>query len=91
MTQKTRTTVKDGGRPDGPNLVVHVSEGSVNLDINRARIFETLANRLAILALVQRRLEELLQQYMDRFAAAERRRNAEALEVHGKRHVGDAR
>jgi len=79
VNRETHSTVSDEGRPDGPNLVIQVRGGAIEMTLNKARVFETLANRLAITALVQKRLDDLLQDYLNRAARLEEQRNAEAL------------
>jgi len=65
MIRDAATVIASEGA-QGPNLAVAVDKGSIRLKLNSARVFETLVHREVIAALILKKLNRLVEEYLER-------------------------
>jgi len=74
MIRNAATVITSEGA-QSPNLSIMVDKGTIRLKLNSARVFETLVHREAIAALVLKKLNRLVEEYLERTREQENEKN----------------
>jgi len=69
----TTTLSKDG--VDKPHLSLNIEHGVISLNLNGYKVFELLANRETVVGLINKKLNELVQKYLEKASIREKERN----------------
>ena len=74
MIRNTTTTLSKDG-VENPHLTLDIEHGIISLNLNSFKIFDLLANREAVVGIINKKLNELVQKYLEKAASREKERN----------------
>ena len=79
--RNTTTRIVAGEGTDSPPLSIRYSNGILSLELDQNRVFEMLVHRHEAVAPIQKKLNELVEMYLQQAAKKEGRHNEKIKEV----------